>query len=136
MGDGPPWNRHPRWRVGGATALGGAVGVGAAMLRAVGMRRGSEGRWVATRGRSNGLQRCSAGGREDMLFGKRPLGMPVRHGSRPPLGSFLDPQFLQRTLFLRGKLVQALNAEMPQKGVGGAVKNGTAQGLPAALLLD
>ena len=34
-GDGPPWNRHPRWRVGGATAFGGAVAVGAAALEAV-----------------------------------------------------------------------------------------------------
>ena len=33
MGDGPPWNRHPRWRVGGATALSGAAAVGAAVER-------------------------------------------------------------------------------------------------------
>ena len=31
-GDGPPWNRHPRWRVGGATALGGVVAVAVAVV--------------------------------------------------------------------------------------------------------
>ena len=108
------------------------------MLRAVGMRRGSEGRWVATRGRSNGLQRCGAGGRGNrLLSGGRWRWAAAWRGTKThPWALVLDPQFLQWTLFLRGKLVQALNAEMPQKGVGGAVKNGTAQGLPAALLLD
>ena len=42
-GDGPPWNRPPRWRVVETTALSGAATVGAALVQAiVGMRCGSK----------------------------------------------------------------------------------------------
>ena len=52
----PPWNRHPRWRVGGATALDGAAVVAAAVgLAVAGMRWGAKIRRMGWLTRHRGL---------------------------------------------------------------------------------
>ena len=66
--DGPPWNRPPRWRVGGTTALDGAAVVAAAVgLAVAGMRWGAKIRRMGWLTRRRGL---SLGPRQ----GDAPLG--------------------------------------------------------------
>ena len=64
-GDGPPWNRPPRWRVGEATALSGAAAVGAAVWALAGMR------WSAITRRMGWLTR-----RRGAVPGPPPRGWP------------------------------------------------------------